>query len=271
MSERSRHRFWVTMGVAAGLSLTVSSVPAQSPPSNKDQLKCQTGAAKTLSKFVKSKAKCAQKCLDKARKTSGPYTGCEPPDYTDPATNACIFDPQKGAEAKARGKIDKGCAADCPDCYAFGFTCPPSEALVAGFEVNLDIIGVQIFCLEAGGTSPTKEEAKCEDTVLKSLVKFVGSKAKCYQTCVKTEFKGKIPADSCMVGSPADVATQECITKAETKAGAAIDKVCVAVPGNPPCYPPAVSGADWVAIAEEAVDVVVPALYCGSPSGAFLD
>jgi hypothetical protein len=81
---------------------------------------------------------------------------------------------------------------------------------------------------------------------------------------VKKEFKDKIPADSCMAGSPADVATHECITKAETKAGAAIDKFCVAVPGNPQCYPLGVSGADWVAIAEEAVDVVIPALYCGS-------
>jgi hypothetical protein len=81
-----------------------------------------------------------------------------------------------------------------------------------------------------------------EDTVAKSSVKFLGSKAKCYQKCVTNEFKGKIPANSCTAGSPADVATQECITKAETKAVASIDEVCVAVPGNPPCYPLAVSG-----------------------------
>jgi len=142
---------------------------------------------------------------------------------------------------------------------------------VASLEEVIDAVGVEIYCLEVAGTSPTKEEAKCEDTVAKSFVKFLGSKAKCYQKCVKNEFKGKTPANSCTAGSPADVATQKCITKAETKAVESIDKVCVAVPGNPSCYTLAASGAEWVALAEQAVDVTVPGLYCGSPSGAFLD
>jgi hypothetical protein len=30
-------------------------------------------------------------------------------------------------------------------------------------------------------------------------------------------------------------------------------------------------GADWIAIGEEAVDVVAQVIYCGSPSAAFLD
>src|SRR5262245_52801344 len=193
MSERSRHGVWMAMAVAAGLSLAVSSVRAQSPPANKVQLKCQTGTAKATATFVKSKLKCAQKCLANARKTSGPYTGCVPPDFTDPKTNTCILDPEKGAEAKARAKIDKGCAADCPACYA-GF-CPDSTPLVDAVEGELDFIGVQIYCREAGGESPTKAEAKCEDAVGKSLAKFVGVKAKCFQNCITREFKGKIPAN----------------------------------------------------------------------------
>src|SRR5262249_56131385 len=96
-------------------------------------------------------------------------------------------------------------------------------------------------------------------------------KGKGYQGCIRAEFKGKIPANSCTAGSPSDVATQDCITKAETKAAASIDKVCVAVPGNPPCYAPGMSGADWSGIGEGAVDVVAQAVYCGSPSAAFLD
>jgi hypothetical protein len=270
MSVRSRHEVWMAMAVAAGLTLTISSVTAQSPPANKDQLKCQTAVANSLAKFAKSKAKCAQKCLNTARKTSGPYTGCKPPDYTDPETNACIFDPQKGAEAKARAKIGKGCAADCPNCYADQSLCD-GELFVTAVETEIDSIGVQIYCLEAADTSPTKDQAKCEDAVAKSLAKFLGAKAKCYQKCVTTEFKGKIPANSCAAGSPADVTTQECITKAETKAVTSIDKVCVTVPGNPPCYAPDTSGADWGAIGEGAVDTVAPIVFCGSPSGAFVD
>ena len=253
----------MAMAVAGGLTLTVTPVPAQSPPANKIQLKCQTGVSKATATFVKSKLKCAQSCLGKARKTSGPYTGCKPPDYTDPKTNACILDSEKGAEAKASAKIDKGCAADCPACYD-GIFCPDSTVFVGAVEQELDFIGVQIYCREAADESPTKAEAKCEDTVAKSLAKFVGVKAKCYQSCITAEFKGKIPANSCTAGSPSDVATQDCITKAETKAAASIDKVCVAVPGNPPCYAPGMSGAAWIAIGEDAVDVVASAVYCGS-------
>lgn len=269
MSERSRHEFLVATAVAVGLSLTVSSVPAQTPPANKLQLKCQTSFSKALVKFVQSKAKCAQKCLEKARKTSGPYTGCEPPGFTDPKTNACIFDPQKGVEAKARATISKGCAADCPACYEA--ICQDVAAVVAAIEDIIDTVGVQFFCLEVAGQTPTKQEAKCEDAVAKTLATFLGKKAKCYQSCITSEFKGKLPANSCVAPSPADVATQNCITKAETKAVASIDKVCVAVPGNPPCYPQDVSGADWIAIGEGAVDDIAPGVYCGSPSSAFLD
>src|SRR5262245_7288259 len=102
MSERSRHEFAMAMAIAVGLTLTVSTVPAQTTQANNAQLKCQTCVSKALVKLVQIKAKCAKTCLEKARKTSGPYTGCEPPDFTDPKTNACSFDPEKGAEAKAR-------------------------------------------------------------------------------------------------------------------------------------------------------------------------
>src|SRR5262249_15642191 len=159
MSERARHGFSMAMAVAVGLSLTVSSVSAQTPPANKLQLKCQTSVSKALVKFVQRKAKCAQKCLAKARKTSGPYQGCEPPDFTDPKTNACIFDPEKGAEAKARTTISKGCAAECPVCYEF--ICPDGAQVVAGLEELIDSIGVQFFCLEVAGQTPTKQKAKC--------------------------------------------------------------------------------------------------------------
>src|SRR4029450_1708018 len=114
MSERSRHELAMAMAVALGLSLTVSSVRAQTLPANKLQLKCQTSVSKALVKFGQSKATYAQKCLEKARKTSGPYTGCEPPGFTDPKTNACIFDPDKGAEAKAGATSSKAGAARLP-------------------------------------------------------------------------------------------------------------------------------------------------------------
>jgi hypothetical protein len=260
----------MAMAVAVGLTSMISSAMAQSRPATKDQLKCQTGSAQSLAKFATSKAKCAQKCLNEARKTSGPYTGCKPPDYTDPDTHACIFDAQKGAEEKARARMAKGCTADCPTCYADVSLCD-GALLVDAVEQIIDFIGPQVYCLEANDMSPTKQEAKCEDTVAKGLAKFLGVKAKCYQKCVTMEFKGKIPPNGCAAPSPSDLATQECIMKAETKVAEAIDKVCVTVPGNPPCYSPGMTGAGWAALGETGVDGAAPAIFCGSPSGAFVD
>src|SRR5262245_42853793 len=115
-----RVSFGTSVIAAAGLcGLLVSTVAAQFPPvtdPNKDEAKCETGTGKALAKFVGKKAKCASKCLNTARKTSGPYGGCFAP-FSDPLTNACIFAPLKGAEAKARASIVKACAVDCPECY----------------------------------------------------------------------------------------------------------------------------------------------------------
>jgi hypothetical protein len=210
-----------------------------------------------------------QKCLNKARKTSGPYTGCKPPDFTDPETNACIFDPEKGVEAKASTKMAKGCVGDCPNCYVDVSPCD-GVILVEAVEQIVDSIGLQVYCREANDMSPTPQEAKCEDTVAKSLTKYLVAKAKCYQKCIESEFKGKIPANGCAAPSPGDLATQEFVVKARSKVVDSIDKVCVTVPGNPPCYS-GKTGADWAALGDTGVDGAAPAIFCGSPSGAFVD
>jgi hypothetical protein len=249
---------------------------AQTTPDNKDALKCQTGQSKATAKFVSSKAKCGMKCLKTARKTSGPYTGCQAPGYTDPATNACIFDSLKGAEAKARASIGKACVNDCPDCYADDTpsNCPDGAGFVAAAEMNVDNFGPLVFCLENGGMTPTKEQAKCEDGVAKALVKYVGGFGKAVAKCVTNEFNGKIPAGSCdFTGTTSpDPATQEALDKAQAKAVASIDKVCVTVPGNPPCYSAALdSGQEWTNAVEAVLVGASPNTYCGSPSGAFLN
>ena len=105
-------------------------------------------------------------------------------------------------------------------------------------EDDVDGTGGLVYCLEAAGMTPTKPQAKCEDGVAKSLIKFTGSKSKCFDTCVDKEFKGKIPAGSCTAGSPSDAATQACIEKAQGKAADAIDKVCGVSGAKPSCYAP---------------------------------
>jgi hypothetical protein len=260
--------------IAAGLCLAATSALAQPAGVTKDEVKCESGTGKALTKFVGAKSKCAQKCFKAARKTTGPYDGCFPP-YTDPTINTCILDPTKGAEAKARGAIVKACAKDCPECYGPA-TCSSGEPFVTNTENLIDLQGPSVYCTEDGGNTPTKGEAKCEDGNAKALVKFVGAKSKCYTKCNQNIFKAKIPEGSCDPPTPSDGATQTCIGKAETKAAAAIDKACFTAPATPPaCYDGSAfrpnSGAGWVALVETVIDGQIPVIACGSPNGAFVD
>ena len=267
-----RRRFRVGSMMVAGLCLASSAALAQTGVT-KDEFKCESNAGKALSKFVASKSKCTSKCLTGARKTSGPYTDCFAP--FGGATATCIQDPVKGAEAKARASIVKKCTKDCPECYAAS-VCSTGEPFVATTETLIDAQGPLVYCVENGGGTPTKTEAKCEDGVSKALVKFVANKSKCYDKCNANIFKGKIPEGSCDPPTPSDAATLACVMDpvkgAEAKAIKAIDKVCSAAGANPACYVPARdTGAEWVAAVEPVIDSQIPIIACGSPSAAFVD
>jgi hypothetical protein len=272
-------RFGIAALAVAGLGLAARPALAQFPPvtdPTKDEAKCEKSVGGALAKFTNSKSKCLSKCFKAARKTSGPYNGCFPP-YSDPATNTCITDPVKGAEAKTAAKIVKSCTKDCPECYPAS-VCTTGEPFVSQVEGLIDFFPALVYCTEGGGNTPTKGEGKCEDTVVKSLVKFTGSKTKCYQKCNDNMLKGKIALGSCDPPVPADAATAACIFDpvkgAEAKTAAAIDKKCeVSVNAKnekPACYGVA-TGTTWVSLAEGNIDSQVPITACGSPSGAFLN
>ncbi len=108
-----------------------------------------------------------------------------------------------------------------------------------------------------------------EDGTSKGLVKFIGSKSKCYQKCNLNMLKGKIAPGSCDPPTPSDPATSACIFDplkgAEAKGAAALDKVCSSVVGaTPPCYGSGLdTGAEWIALVESAVDGNIPDIACG--------
>jgi len=272
----------VTLG-AAGALLIVGSALAQFPPvtdPTKDEQKCEKSTGTALTKFVGAKSKCIAKCISTARKSSGPYGGCFGPGFADPVTFNCVFDTSKGAEAKAAAAIVKACNPEpgkdrCPECYgpAVCSTNSGANPFVQNVESQVDPFGNLIYCTEAGGGTPTKAAAKCEDTVSKVLVKFVSSKSKCYQKCNDNMNKGKIAPGSCTPPA-SDPATQTCITKAEDKTVTGIDKVCETSvnPKNekPACYS-GQTGTGWMTLVESNIDSTTPIIACGSPSGAFLN
>ena len=259
-----------TTSMVVGISLGVLViVPVASAQITKDEAKCFITADKTLDKFTASKVNCIVKCEQLARKGEVPFSQCDPP-YSG-TTLACIAAPVKGVEAKAVASIVKGCAKDCPECYGNCSASGMPATRVATTEANIDVLVPQVGCEETND----KAKAKCIDTNAKTLAKFVGAKGKCYRKCMSLAFKGVIPVSSCTPPASNPAATG-CIAKAEGKATAAINKACFAAPAvAPPCYDGTVlrpnTGAGWVALAEAAVDAGFPNIYCGSPSGAFVD
>ncbi|HXJ37002.1 MAG TPA: hypothetical protein VMS22_23455 [Candidatus Eisenbacteria bacterium] len=182
----------------------------------------------------------------------------------------------KGAEAKAGSGIVKGCAKDCPECYAAidPSLCSSGQPFVGDVASQTDPFGTLIYCTEAAGGTPTQAEGKCEDIVMKTLGKFWNAETKCYQKCVSNELKGRIAPGSCSPPVPSDAATQACLFDpghAEAKAALVIDKVCEPSinPSNqkPACYSAFPSGSYWVSLIEAFVDFRVPITWCSEPTG----
>lgn len=244
-------------------------VNEQQLPPTKSLFQCQTATANALGAFVKLKVDCSSRCLRSQRRNGGPFTECLPP-YGG-STAVCITGVLYGAEAKTRAKIGRACAGDCPSCYGIEGSCPDGAGLVADQEAVVDALSPQIFCVESGGSVPSRGEERCEDETARALVKFFASKSKCFERCMKRAFDGQISPTACQAGAVTDGTTASCIAKAEAKAASTIDRGCTAPRGTRPTCHPHATAAAWVAQAEAAVDRQVPATYCGSPSGAFLD
>ena len=255
--------------LAVGALVAVSAMPARAQLT-KEEFSCESKTSGALAKFAGAKQKCITKCEQGARKGMNPVSDCAGPGYGG-GTATCILDAAKGAEAKARVAIVKGCMKDCPECYSGGNCTTQASTQVGTAETQLDAFAGNIYC----ETVVDKAKNKCSDTLAKSLAKFLGAKSKCYAKCFTGVQKGTIQASEC--APPAgDSKTEDCINKAEAKAEAAIEKTCFESPAvAPACYDGSPSrpttGSGWVALVEAVVDTTVPTTFCSSPSGAFLD
>src|SRR5262249_2142819 len=110
------------------------------------------------------------------------------------------------------------------------------------------------------------------DAVAKSLVRFVGAKTRCYQTCATNMRRGSIAPGSCDPPLPADPATSACIAAAgfgSPGAGFALGKVSQRIfdpPKNtrPACYTMVTgTGEGWVPAVESYVDSRISISACG--------
>jgi hypothetical protein len=262
-----RHaRFTVTaLTLAAALVGFGSRASAQVTD---DESKCQIGTSLAIGKFVTDKAKCLIKCEQGARKAINPHSDCVPP-YAG-TTAACV----DRAETKAEGLEQSKCAKDCPECYSNSDCTADSMTRVDDAEAQVDVLRLLVYCDDSGsGDGLTDAEAKCADTVAKTLSNFAKKKLNCYAKCRKAEHKGTVPPGSCTPPAT-DQKTIDCIGKEETKAAFLIDKKCESsVSPNadkPECFGSR-TGATWADDVETVIDDGQGNVYCASPSGAFLD
>ena len=119
-----------------------------------------------------------------------------------------------------------------------------------------------MYCDDSASTDGlTKVEAKCADTVAKTLSKYVAALGKCGQKCAADEHKGKTPVGSCTPPAT-DAKEMDCVAKATSKATAAIDAKCVDAPD---CFLPTLdSGAELTATIGGIVQAAYGATYCGN-------
>jgi len=118
---------------------------------SKEVGKCEDAVSKTLVKFISSKSKCYEKCNAAVLKGTIPQGSCDPPLPTDFKTFDCIFNPVKGAEAKAVAAIDKACATPGynPPCYAPLFD--TGAEWVAIVEASVDASIPNVACGSPSG------------------------------------------------------------------------------------------------------------------------
>jgi hypothetical protein len=238
------------------------------------EFKCQAKVSKAATKFIAAKGTCARRCVGEAARALHPWADCAPPFAG--AMAECVAGPT-GAEAKFEAAIMNACdpstraGTDCPECYDGGDCGIGGEASdrMQNVEGQLDAVGAGIYCNVANGTAA---ERTCETNTAKALAKLTGAIGKCYDKCHASARRGIVVASTC--APPAsDATTAACVSVADQKTIARIDRKCADVGALPDCaatddYP---TGSAWVNLVDLAVSGNVPGTYCQSPSGAFVE
>jgi hypothetical protein len=245
--------------------LAVIAIVAASAPSRaqltEGEHDCQQAVVKQGASFLDKKIKCLVACDKRSLKGKATDAECTPP-YAG-KTLECV----SKVEQKAIGAIVKACDPDCPRCYANGNCSAFAASLIGTAEAEVDSVAPVVRCDDSGSADGlTKSEAMVREKVAITISKFVVSTEKCLAKCRKGQADGKIPPGACSYGSETDTKTIDCLIKA---GGKALDYVEDPGLDAPECLEPNLTFAlPQVSGLLEELD---PVLFCGSPSGAFVD
>ena len=244
--------------VVAILVLSGFASAASAGERTPDELRCQAGRARRVSVgLVAGEAACLRRCYRHAARAGLPPDECRAP--FSGRTLACL---EAIERRTAAGLFGRACKRDCPECY------PSCGADTAASEVDYTAAQVRLAALAVHCSRGDRAETRCQDTVAKLLPRFAAAKALCLIQC---HVAGG-DARRCDPTTGFDPLTTRCIDVAATRTAAAIDRRCEAARGGakPGCFGTS-TGASWVQLVAGVVDAGQPVLFCGSPSGAFVE
>lgn len=237
------------LGLAMMLSMALSTVLSTAATTEAtitpDERACQAGRGRAVYDMIAAEAACIRRC----RVRQGADCRLD----ADTAASRCV------ARAKARTQrtlLGAACRRDCPACYV---GCGPD---VASGEVEYSSGLVATFAsVVYCATDPAPPEARCTQRVARAAAWFARQHGRCFVRC---------HAGGCDGAGVGDARTARCTDRASRRAAAAIDAGCTHRGTPPACYGSA-TGATWVDLVRSAVDNGRAVIYCGSPSGAFVE
>ena len=218
-------------------------------PPNKDVQKCEDSVGKSLGKAAACILGCHKKRADQKFADEAAEDACE---NNGPAAKDC-----KGKYNAVTGNSSK-INSLCPSCL----NATNRATLFDTVEGLIDGNNNKIYCAgttpwggdDTGFIPPDKANAKCEDGVGKATAKAIACIIKCHKARASGKFADDTAEDNCEHGS----SPSSCKGKFDNATGKLTCDPCV-------------DKAALYTFIENTVDNVNGAVYCGSPSGAFVE
>jgi hypothetical protein len=250
----------VSLRACRVLSLALVLTPATALASHttlltRDEEGCQRALGRATDDLGAIKAACLAACDRDVFRGRASASECSPP--FDGQTRACV----DAAISLARGRIDRGCARDCPECYPGGCRAFRDGAILAT-EAVVDGLASTILCPEPD-LAPA--EARCRQRVALVLGRLAVGMGKCIVRCRRLETRGRLTPGAC-TEPPPDHRVVACLRRRKARARRAIARRCA---DPPECL------AEPLPSLIDQVETQVTAdyrffIFCASPSGAFL-
>jgi hypothetical protein len=234
---------------------TATARASHTPLLTSEEESCQRALGRATDDLGAIKAACLAACDRAAFRGRAVASECAPP--FGGRTRGCI----DAAVSLARDRIDRGCTADCPECYPGGCRSFGDGAILAT-EAVVDGLASTILCPEPD-LAPA--EARCRQSLARVLGRLAVAMGKCIVGCRRLETRGRLAPGAC-TEPPPDHRMVTCLRRKKAVARRAIARRCT---DPPQCLAGALPSLIDRLEAQVTADYRF-VIFCASPGGAFL-